>query len=148
MTNFRLTEDEAWAFIAEAHTGIVTTLRRDGRPITQPVWHVVMNRAVFVQTPPTTKKLKRIAHDPRAYFVVESGAAWAELQSVSFEARAAIVEDGAAALAAIEAKYRAFQPPTEQLPEAVRRYYSSRVIVRLDPVGRLNSFNNAALVGS
>ncbi|MEA2166720.1 MAG: hypothetical protein QOF76_20 [Solirubrobacteraceae bacterium] len=143
---FRMTNDEAWDYIAQSHTGIVTTLRKDGRPITQAVWHVVMDGSVFVQTPPTTKKLKRIAHDARAYFLVESGEAWTELRSVSFEARAALVEDGAAALAAIHAKYAAFEPPLDRLPEAVQRVYSEKVVVRLDPVGRLNSFNNAALV--
>lgn len=62
---FRLTDDEAWDFVARAHTGILTTLRRDGRPVTVPVWHVVHELAVFVRTPAATKNVVRIRHDPR-----------------------------------------------------------------------------------
>ena len=60
---FRLTESEAWAMLATAHTGVLTTLRRDGRPVPLPVWHVVADGAIFVQTPAGSKKLVRIAHD-------------------------------------------------------------------------------------
>lgn len=144
---FRLTEDEAWAFVADAHTGIVTTLRKDGRPITQAVWHCVIDRAVYVQTPPTTKKLARIRNDDRAYFLAESGKAWAELKTVSFEARASLVEDPDEAIAAIKAKYEGYHAPIDRLPEQVQQYYAPAMkVVRLDPVGRLNSFNNAELV--
>ena len=37
----RLSDEEAWAELAAAHTGIFTTLRRDGRPVTLPTWFVV-----------------------------------------------------------------------------------------------------------
>ena len=40
----RLTADEAWREIASAHTGILTTLRRDGMPIALSVWFVVEDR--------------------------------------------------------------------------------------------------------
>ena len=38
----RLSEEEAWAELATAHTGILTTLRRDGRPVSLPVWLVAV----------------------------------------------------------------------------------------------------------
>ena len=47
----RLTEDEAWAELAAAHTGILTTLRRDGRPVPLPVWFVALDRTIYVRTP-------------------------------------------------------------------------------------------------
>ena len=56
----RLTEDEAWAEIAAAHTGILTTLRRDGMPIALPVWFVAEDRTVAMRTPGATKKIARI----------------------------------------------------------------------------------------
>ena len=37
----RMTSDEAWEFVAAAHTGILTTLRADGFPISLPVWFIV-----------------------------------------------------------------------------------------------------------
>lgn len=149
MPGFRLTEAEAWDFIEQAHTSYVTTLRRDGRPITIPVWHAVLDGAVYIRTPSGSSKLKRIRHDPRAFFLVDAGEQWAELVAVNFEARAAIVDDAALAeraLAAMQAKYAAFEPPPEQLPEAVKRYYADRAVISLTPAGRVSSWNNAALI--
>jgi PPOX class probable F420-dependent enzyme len=147
---FRLTEDEAWAMIAGAHTAIVTTLRRDGRPIALPTWLVVLDGAIYIQTPAGSKKLTRIRTDPRAHLLVESGDAWAELTAVSVEVHASIVHDDATAaraLAALAEKYADFTAPQERLPDAVKATYSQIAVVRLDAIGRLNSWNNSALVG-
>src|ERR1700722_6366117 len=117
MPGFRLTPDEAWEFIAAAHTGIVTTLRRDGRPVALPVWFAVVDQRVYVRTPSSALKLARIRHDPRASFLVEAGEAWVDLVAVSFEARASIVADArvvARAVEAIERKYAGFQAPAER----------------------------------
>ena len=145
---FRLNEDEAWEFIVRAHTGYVTTLRRDGRPITLPVWFGVLDRRVYLRTPSSTAKLKRIRHDPRAYFLVESGEAWLDLKAVSFEARASIVSDpelSARVAALMEEKYAAHTAPPERLPEPVRAHYGDMSVVELEPVGRVGSWNNSAL---
>jgi len=147
--SFRLSEDEAWARIAGAHTAIVTTLRRDGRPIALPTWLVVIDGAIYVQTPARSKKLARIRNDPRAHLLVESGEAWADLTAVSVEVRASIVEDPQAslrALTAIAEKYADYTAPQERLPDAVKATYADMVVVRLGVVGRLNSWNNRALV--
>jgi Pyridoxamine 5'-phosphate oxidase len=42
--------DEAWEAVGAAHTGILTTLRRDGGPIALPVWFVVDDRTVAMMT--------------------------------------------------------------------------------------------------
>ena len=75
----RLTDDEAWAELAAAHTGILTTLRRDGRPVALPVWFAVLDRRIYVRTPAGTHKVGHVRHDPRATFLVERGERWAEL---------------------------------------------------------------------
>ena len=82
----RLTEDEAWAELAAAHTGILTTLRRDGRPVSLPVWFVALDRHVYVRTPARTHKVGHVEHDPRATFLVERGERWAELCAVMLHA--------------------------------------------------------------
>ena len=60
----RLTDDEAWAELAAAHTGILTTLRRDGRPVPLPVWFTVLDRRIYVRTPAGTRKVQHVRHDP------------------------------------------------------------------------------------
>ena len=39
----RMTDEEIWEFLSEGHTGIFTTLRRDGYPIALPVWYAVVD---------------------------------------------------------------------------------------------------------
>src|ERR1700758_1634817 len=117
----RLTEDEAWAEIAAAHTGILTTLRRDGMPITLPVWFVADGRTVAMRTPAGTKKLARVRNDPRASFLVESGERWVDLRAVHLTGRVEFVSDEPTIRRleeAIDAKYAAFRPPSAGLPAA------------------------------
>ena len=51
----RLNEDEAWVELDTAHTGILTTLRRDGRPVSIPVWFATVGRHIYVRTPAKTR---------------------------------------------------------------------------------------------
>src|SRR5882724_9088611 len=103
-----LPDDEAWEFVAGALTGMVTTLRRDGYPVTLPVWFVALDRRIYFRTPASSKKVARVARDQRAGFLVEAGERWAELIAVSFQAAAARVTDDqlcARVLAARAEKY-------------------------------------------
>jgi hypothetical protein len=148
--NFRLTDEECWEFIAQAQTGIFTTLRRDGRPITLPVWHVAFGRRVYVRTPERTSKVVRIRRDARASFLVERGDAWIDLVAVGFNGRAWIEDDPALITEAhrrLDEKYAAFEPPLDRLPPAVAAFYTSpKLIVALEPEGRLSTWNNRALL--
>ena len=117
----RLTEDEAWAEIAAAHTGILTTLRRDGMPIALPVWFVAEDGKVAMRTPGATKKIARIRNDPRASFLVESGERWVDLRAVHLTGLVEIVSDEPAIRRieeAIDTKYADFRPPSAGLPAA------------------------------
>src|ERR1700722_4447848 len=123
----RLTEDEAWAEIASAHTAILTTLRRDGMPIALPVWFVAEDRTVAMRTPAGTKKLARVRNEPRASFLVESGDRWVDLRAVPLTGRVEFVSDEPATdriEAAINAKYAEFVPPSAGLPAGTQQRYS------------------------
>lgn len=147
--SIRLTVDEAWEAVESAHTGILTTLRRDGMPIALPVWFVVDDRSVALMTPAGTKKIARIRHDPRASFLVESGEQYAELRGVHLTGRVEAVEDAVATSrieAAVQAKYAAFRPPADSLPAAAQAYYAKQVFLRFVPEGRILTWDNARLV--
>jgi PPOX class probable F420-dependent enzyme len=144
----RLTPDEAWEAVGAAHTGILTTLRRDGMPIALPVWFVVDDRTVVISTPAGTKKIARVRHDPRASFLVESGELYTELRGVHLTGEVEIVEDATATSrieAAVNAKYAAFRPPAASLPAAAQAYYASQVFLRFVPDGRILTWDNARL---
>lgn len=145
----RLDEDEIWAFLEQGHTGILTSLRRDGTPIALPVWYGVVDRAVYVSGPAHTKKWKRIAHDPRVSFLVEEGLAWRELQAVQLNGRAQFVEDPDTIQRVgrvLDEKYSAFRTSRKAMPDRVQRNYGSGSrLVRIEPEGRILSWNNAKL---
>jgi len=145
----RLSEEEAWALLAASHTGIVTTLRRDGWPVSLPVWFAVEGRAIYFRTPAKTKKVARLRRDDRVSFLVEGGLAWKELRAVVVTGRGRILEPGdetQRALDAIHAKYGRFRSERADMPERTRRYYADAfVVIRIDPVQPFLTWDNARL---
>jgi nitroimidazol reductase NimA-like FMN-containing flavoprotein (pyridoxamine 5'-phosphate oxidase superfamily) len=150
MASPRMTEDEVWSFVAGAHTGILTTLRRDGMPISMPLWFACIDRVVYLST--RGKKLARIARDPRASFLVETGAAWADLKAVHLTGRADVIDPEPGLLALVEAetarKYDTFRTPAEHMPPAAAEVYArSMRWVRFIPDTRVLQWDNSKLVG-
>jgi nitroimidazol reductase NimA-like FMN-containing flavoprotein (pyridoxamine 5'-phosphate oxidase superfamily) len=148
----RLSPDEAWAFIEGSHTGIVTTLRRDGFPIALPVWFATLDRHVYLSTPGGSKKVARIRHDSRTSFLVESGEMWAELKAVHLTGRAEIIEHDEVIATrfreAIEVKYAAFRTASSAMPDATRKHYGQPpALIRFTPDDRIVSWDNARLFG-
>ena len=144
----RLTEDEAWEAVESAHTGTLTTLRRDGMPIALPVWFAVEDRAVVLMTPSSTKKVARVQWDPRASFLVESGEKYVDLRGVHLTGRIEIVEgdDAKARIeAAVNAKYAAFRPAADALPAKAQAFYAQQAFLRFLPEGRILTWDNARL---
>ena len=124
----QLSDEEVWAFTEAGHTGILTTLRRDGRPVSLPLWFVAFDGSVYFSTPSRSKKVARVKNDPRACFLVESGLAWRELKAVMMTGSVDAVDDaGLAARVAseLDRKYRAFRPDLAAAPGATRRHYGS-----------------------
>jgi PPOX class probable F420-dependent enzyme len=145
----RLSDEEAWAELAAAHTGILTTLRRDGRPVSVPVWFVAIDRIVYVRTPATTRKVGHVRHDPRATFLVERGERWIDLCAVMLHADVDLLEAGDefdAVSAAITEKYDGYGMAQERVPDATRAHYAvPSAILRLTPVEPLVTWDNSRL---
>jgi len=147
----RLSVDESWGTLSRAHTGMLTTLRRDGMPISLPVWFVAIDRRIYVSGPADTKKFSRIANDPRVSFLVESGESWAELRGVHLTGTAVIVDDGELlerVAALLEDKYSRFRTPREAMPDVTRaRYETVTTTVEITPDDRILSWDNSRLFG-
>jgi PPOX class probable F420-dependent enzyme len=144
----RMTEDEAWSAIGGSHTGIFTTLRRDGMPIALPVWFVVLDRTIGLAAPSRTKKVARLRHDPRASFLVESGERWAELRAVHLTGTVEVVEDEAVIRRiddALDEKYAAFRTARAAMPEKTQQHYAGRTFLRFRPDARILSWDNSRL---
>lgn len=150
MPSPRLTEEEIWEFVVDAHTGVMTTLRADGTPVALPLWYACIDRTIYVHT--RGKKLRRLARDARASFLVETGQRWAELKAVHLTGTAAQFDPDPELLARIEAenarKYDPSRTPAEDMPPATADVYASTMRwVRFVAGGRILSWDNAKLVG-
>jgi PPOX class probable F420-dependent enzyme len=144
-----MSDDEAWQVLERSHTGILTSLRRDGQPVSLPVWFVVLDRRVYLSGPAHTKKFARVRHDPRVSFLVESGERWVELVGVHVAGRATVVTDrevAARVAAALDEKYSRFRTPRSVMPDATRAFYETDVAtIEIVPEGRLVSWDNSRL---
>ncbi|MFI5040371.1 MAG: pyridoxamine 5'-phosphate oxidase family protein [Acidimicrobiales bacterium] len=145
----RMSEDDAWAMLEQSLVGILTTLRRDGRPIALPIWYVVLDRRIYVTT--RGKKVQRARHDARASFLVEAGERWADLRAVHVDCRAAVIEppDELAdrIRAAMDEKYRAYRTAASDMPSATRDHYRKAMgaVIELVPDGKLLTWDNRNL---
>jgi PPOX class probable F420-dependent enzyme len=145
----RLSVDEAWETLEGAHTGVLTTLRADGVPISLPVWFVVLDRRIYVSGPAHTKKFARIEHDPRVSFLVESGQRWVDLLGVHLTGTAQIVDDAELlerVATALADKYGRYRTPRDQMPDATRaRYETVLKTIGVIADDRILSWENARL---
>lgn len=142
-------DDEVRDFLAAAHTGVLSTLRADGRPAAVPLWFVLDGPDVIIRTRAASAKAANVRRDPRVSFLVEEGRAWAELRAVSIAGRAVPEGDPAARAridAAFDVKYAGFLMPPE-VPGASRRHYAApRVHLRIEATGRPLSWDNSKLL--
>jgi nitroimidazol reductase NimA-like FMN-containing flavoprotein (pyridoxamine 5'-phosphate oxidase superfamily) len=146
----RLTQEEAWDFIEQSHTGIFGTLRSDGAPIMLPIWFVVIDRRIYVRTGSESMKAKRARRDARASFLVESGEQWAELQAVHMVGGITEVDvesdRGIEAEEKFTAKYAPFRTESSRMSQTTRsRYAAQRVFLEFEPDERILSWDNRRL---
>jgi PPOX class probable F420-dependent enzyme len=124
----QLTPDEIEEMLRTSHTGIVTTLRADGMPVTLPMWFAYLNGHVYFRTPGQAKKVRRIDNDSRLCFLVESGEKWAELKAVVITGTAESVDDEDvrdAFEAAMAAKYGGATTKRTEMPDATKKHYTA-----------------------
>jgi nitroimidazol reductase NimA-like FMN-containing flavoprotein (pyridoxamine 5'-phosphate oxidase superfamily) len=151
VASIRLSRDEAWDVLASSHTGIFTTLRRDGMPIALPVWFVALDRTICLAAPTRTKKLARLRHDPRASFLVESGERWVELKAVhltgsvrflTLDADRELIERIDDAL---DVKYGPYRSNNAALPEKTQAHYAARTFLQMTPDERVLTWDNSRM---
>ena len=42
--SIRMSDQEIWDFVRDAHTGVLTTLKADGSPVSLPTWFALLDR--------------------------------------------------------------------------------------------------------
>jgi len=147
--SIRLSRDEAWDVLGAAHTGIFTSLRADGVPITLPVWFVAFDERIYIDAVARTKKVARIRRDPRVSFLVESGERWRELRGVHLTGTARIVEEPdliERVGSALGKKYAGFSGDRAAMPAETRGHYEvEHLVIEIEPDERILSYDNSRI---
>ena len=148
--SIRLSREEAFETLANAHTGILTSMKADGTPISLPLWFVVLDERIYVGGPEARKRTTRLRRNPRCCFLVESGTYWRELKAVLVTGTAREVIDDATLQRigeAMSAKYDAFRSPRASMPEETRSVYEApaRAMFEIVPDDRILSFDNSRI---
>lgn len=147
----RLAPEEAWEMVTNSHTGIYTTLKKDGTPIALPVWYVVLDNIIWMSTPERSKKVTRIKNNSRSSFLVESGELWRELKAVHLTGTSdmPLISDELAQRIreAMDGKYGAYRTKTSAMPDSAKATYAKSVTIRFTPDERIVSWSNAQIMG-
>ena len=147
--SLRLSREEAWDVITRSHTGIFTSLRRDGTPIALAVWFVAFDERVYISGPSHRKKFARVRHNPRVSFLVESGEYWKELVGVHLTGNARVVTEPdllERVSEALRVKYEAFRTPRPEMPDDTRAAYETQhTTIEIVPDDRILSWDNSRI---
>jgi len=124
------TPEELASFLDDEMTLVVTTLGRDGRAHTVPMWYFVDEGKVVFRSFTKSQKIVNLQRDRRITALVERGIAYAELQGVMIQGTARLV-DGAEDPAFVLESYRRLaarypmvgpsRPPSGASPPRTRR---------------------------
>jgi nitroimidazol reductase NimA-like FMN-containing flavoprotein (pyridoxamine 5'-phosphate oxidase superfamily) len=148
--SIRLSRDEAWEELARAHTGIFTSLKADGTPITLPLWFVTLDERIYISAPARTKEIARLRRNPRCSFLVESGTYWRELKAVLLTGNAREVTDEGLKQRvrnALDAKYDRYRSKRSSMPKETRSVYEApgSVMFEMVPDDRILTWDNARI---
>jgi len=149
VTNIRLSPDEAWELLEEARIGIFTSLRRDGTPISLPVWFAAIDRRIYLHGPATAKKFTRVRNNPRVAFLCETGERWVDLRAVHFTGTARAVTDASLerrVAADFDRRYTRLRPPRADLPDSTKTHYQEFAVIEITPDERFLSWDNSRLL--
>jgi len=109
---------------------VLSTLRKDGAPITSATWFGFWGESIIVSTPATRNKARNVRNDPRLSFIVDTRER--PYRGVAIEGTGELVGDTDGAL--LQLIVERYLGP--QLPEDLRERLAARgerVIVKLVP---------------
>ena len=74
--------DEVRALLEAANPAVITTLRRDGQPVSVATWYALVGERVLVNMDEGRARLEHLRHDPRVSMTVLKGGDWSTHVSV------------------------------------------------------------------
>ena len=148
----RMSEDEAWALVAQERKLQVATLGPDGWPHLVTMFHTVLEGRLVFWTYARSQKISNLDRDPRLTCLVEAGEEYEQLRGVQITGRAQIVrarEDVAVVGRAVVCRMLGLDPADDLDPAVaaeVARQAQKRVAVEVVPE-RVVSWDHRRLTG-
>ena len=68
--------DQVRALLEQANPAVITTLRRDGQPVSVATWYAMVGDQVLVNMDESRVRLKHLRHDPRVSMTVLDEGDW------------------------------------------------------------------------
>ena len=109
----------------------LTTFRRNGEPVSTPVWIAADGESLVVTTPASSGKVKRLRRDPRVELRPCSRSGKVAEGAPEVSATATVVTPDGAAVRALRAKYGWQYRLIVAVEGLVRRNRSERAILRI-----------------
>jgi PPOX class probable F420-dependent enzyme len=147
-----MTNGEAWAFLKNQYTMILSTVDNIGLPHVTPVWYVVHSGRIYFRAQPYKKKIRNLMKRPQVSAVVEDGERYTELRGVMIQGIAKIIDRDKTMrkliFSMLAEKYANLRD-TEAMPKIWRERYGQehRVVVEIAPTN-LVSWDNRKWVFS
>jgi general stress protein 26 len=144
-----LTPEEVHEFLQNQRTLIVTTLKKDGAPISHAMWFTYLDDAVYFDTQSASLKARNIERDDRVCCLVEAGEKYFDLRGVTIQGHCVAVHDPQE-IARVEAakaeKNARIGSGLEDMPEwfsesrGRRRERGARVLLKV-PMEKISTWN-------
>ncbi|MBI3744899.1 MAG: pyridoxamine 5'-phosphate oxidase family protein [Chloroflexi bacterium] len=88
-----MTPQEIDEFLHNQRTLILSTVKKDGAPVSHALWFFYTGDAIYVNIQAKSFKYKNILHDNRVCALVEAGEQYLQLRGVMVQGRATKVDD-------------------------------------------------------
>src|SRR5262249_19573550 len=90
-----MTREEIEHFLRNQRTLILSTLKKDGAPVSHALWFLYTGDAIYVNVQAKSFKYRNILRDDRVCALVEAGERYLDLRGVMVQGRASRVDDPA-----------------------------------------------------
>jgi PPOX class probable F420-dependent enzyme len=89
----KLSKQAMKIFLGEQKVCRLATVDRRGQPHVVPVWHILLDGEIYVETSPRSKKAKNIMANPKVALVIDAGDRFDTYKGVMIQGVAEVVKD-------------------------------------------------------
>lgn len=90
-----MTPEEIKVFLAEQKVCRMATVDKDGMPHVIPMWYVILDGEIYIETTGNTKKVKNVESNKKTALIIDAGDSLYDYRGVMMQGSMEIVKDKA-----------------------------------------------------